>query len=102
MKNNCHNCNSKDYNKTSATQSKFLNKLEKLDGRGRYYRGAECQLTTFLLYSCPKCKKVYEYGHFYYSDPESTMGLGRDEDEWDSITKLNREKIKERKEQLNL
>jgi len=71
--------------------NKFRNLLVKIEGSGRYYRGESLQLSTFSLLKCPECGTYYEDGHHYYSDPESTMGLGRDEDDWYCLERLNDE-----------
>jgi uncharacterized C2H2 Zn-finger protein len=71
-----------------------INKFRKLlvpEGKnGSYYRGESLQLTTFQLLKCPECETFYEDAHYYYSDPESTMGLGRDEDDWYVLKRLTK------------
>ncbi|MBK8395682.1 MAG: hypothetical protein IPL26_10640 [Leptospiraceae bacterium] len=51
------------------------------------------QLSKYRLLQCPQCKQYFEDGHHFYSDPESTMGLGRDEDEWFRLTRLSQTKV---------
>jgi ribosomal protein L37AE/L43A len=75
---------------------KHLSLLKALKGNGRYYRGETLQLTTYQLYQCEKCEVYYEYGHHYYSDPESTMGLYREEDDWWVLKRLDEENAEKR------
>lgn len=70
--------------------------LTRLEGEGRYYRGSEMQLSTFRLVKCPACTTYFELTHSYYSDPESTMGLYRDEDDWYELHRLGPESALER------
>lgn len=100
MSKNCTKCGSipdfveKDFRK-------YLLKLSKVKGSGRYYRGEEYQLTTFVLYKCSECNVFFEYAHHYYSDPESTMGLARDEDDWYVLRRINNKRKEELLEKLN-
>jgi len=75
-------------------------KLTKIAGQGHYYRGEEYQLSKFSLRQCPECDTYYEDAHHYYSDPQSTMGLARDEDDWVLLTRLRAEQASERLQQL--
>lgn len=75
-------------------------KLTPIPGGGVYYRGESCQLTRFQLFRCPSCDTHYEYVHYFYSDPESTMGLGRDEDDWYVLSRLDSETMATRLRQL--
>ncbi len=89
MSNTCSICNKMPERVEGDKKiAKFRKKLEKL-GDGRYYRGEEMQLSTFNLLKCSECNTYYEDGHHYYSDPESTMGLGRDEDDWYTLIRLS-------------
>ena len=49
---------------------KFRKILDKVEGKGKYYRGEEYQLSTFSLLKCPECGIYYEDGHHFYSDPD--------------------------------
>jgi len=81
--------------------NKFKKLLTEVGGTGRYYRGEEMQLSMFDLLKCPECGTYYENGHHYYSDPESTMGLGRDEDEWFILRRLSVEAAQKLLKKLN-
>lgn len=74
---------------------KFRKLLIHTRKEGSYYRGESLQLTTFQLLKCPECGTWYEDAHYYYSDPESTMGLGRDEDDWYVLKRLTNEEANE-------
>jgi len=78
---------------------RFKNKLTSLPGNSSYYRGSG-QLTEFKLLQCPICSTYFEDAHYYYSDPESTMGLGRDEDDWFVLDRLSEEVAQKRLRQL--
>ncbi len=68
---------------------KYRSMLIKISGFGKYYRGEEYQLSEYKILKCPECEIYYEDAHHYYSDPESTMGLARDEDDWFILTRLD-------------
>ena len=80
--------------------NKFRKFLVKVEGSGRYYRGESMQLSTFCLLQCSECKIYYEDGHHYYSDPESTMGLGRDEEDWYMLRRIDKEEAEKLKSKL--
>ena len=84
-----------------AEIANYRKKLKEIAGQGRYYRGETYQLSVFRLLQCPQCDTYYEDGHHFYSDPESTMGLGRDEDDWYLLIKLSESKANERLKQLD-
>lgn len=77
----------------------FKKKLTPLPGKSSYYRGSG-QLTEFQLMQCPTCSTYFEDAHYYYSDPESTMGLCRDEDDWFVLERLGAELAQKRRQQL--
>ncbi len=70
--------------------SKFRKLLVPEGKKGRYYRGESLQLTTFQLLKCTECGTFFEDAHYYYSDPKSTMGLDRDEDDWYVLKRLTK------------
>ena len=74
----------------------FRCQLKQLEGSGHYYRGEEYQLSVFEILQCPECGTYYEDTHHYYSDPESIMGLARDEDDWYTLARLSTEKAETR------
>ena len=80
----------------------LLNGLIAVEGKGSYYRGESLQLTTFRLYQCPECQTYYEYGHHFWSDPQSTMGLYREEDDWWVFKRLEGKWIEKRLKDLEL
>ncbi|MEA5417993.1 hypothetical protein VB712_02080 [Spirulina sp. CCNP1310] len=85
----------------SAEQLKICKtKLTLLPGDGHYYRGESGQLTEFKLMQCPTCSTYFEDAHHYYSDPQSTMGLRRDEDDWLALERLSEEMAQTRLRQL--
>ena len=65
--------------------AKSLNKV----GTGRYYRGEEYQLSEFKLLQCTECQIYFGDAHHYYSDPQSTMGMARDEHDWFNLHRLS-------------
>lgn len=87
----CRICqNIPDYSEDSK-RLQFTPKLKRLKGRGEYYRGEEYQLSVFTLLQCPQCGTYYEETHHYYSDPQSIMGMVRDEDDWYALERLSDE-----------
>jgi hypothetical protein len=79
--------------------AQFKAQLIALEGCGEYYRGS--QLSTFNLLQCPHCKSYYEDSHHFYSDPESIMGLAREEDDWYVLTRLSQEIAQKRIRQVS-
>ncbi|HNT78530.1 MAG TPA: hypothetical protein PKH77_26260 [Anaerolineae bacterium] len=88
------------YMKNEREIARLKQRLTAIAGEGHYYRGEECQLSEFRLLQCPDCGVYYEDGHHYYSDPESTMGLARDEEDWYAMEKLDADAAAERLRQL--
>ncbi len=78
---------------------RFKKKLTPLPGASTYYRESG-NLTRFKLMQCPTCGTYFEDAHHYYSDPQSTMGLGRDEDDWLALERLSEELAQTRLRQL--
>ena len=88
----CPNCSSiPDHEEEPKSIDRHRNKLKRIGGGGRYYRGDSLQLSTFNLYICPECGDFFEDGHHFWSDPESTMGLYREEEDWFVLKRLDRE-----------
>ncbi len=97
----CHKCKSTSrYVQNETEIARLKQRLNAIAGEGHYYRGEDCQLSEFRLFQCPDCGTYYEDGHYYYSDPESTMGLARDEEDWYAMYKLDAEEAAERLRQL--
>lgn len=97
----CENCASiADYERNEKLIPGHLKKLTKLKGRGNFYRGEEYQRSDYWLHQCPECKGYFQHVHDFYSDPKSTMGLGRDEDDWWYLGRMNENEAKERLEGL--
>jgi len=74
-------------------------RLRLLARNGRYYRRSG-DLTEFDLHQCPLCGAFFECAHHHYSDPESTMGMGRDESDWYELERLGRKQAIERLKDL--
>lgn len=72
----------------------FTDKLTPISPKGRYYRGEDSQLTEFIISKCPECGAIYDIRTYYYSDPESSMGMGRDEKEWYTCELVLPDKLK--------
>ncbi|TVQ60085.1 MAG: hypothetical protein EA366_03930 [Spirulina sp. DLM2.Bin59] len=77
----------------------FRKRLKAIPGANTYYRNSG-NLTRFKLRRCPTCGTYFEDAHHYYSDPQSTMGLGRDEDDWYALERLSAEVAEKRLRQL--
>ena len=101
MHSRCPNCN---FIKATITEPRAIercrSRLKPVPGQGRYYRGEEYQLSLFRLWQCPECSDHFEDAHHFYSDPQSTMGLARDEEEWFNFSRLTPEELAERLDQL--
>jgi hypothetical protein len=101
MNNNCSNCGEiPDTVEKTEDIAKYRKKLHSVKGAGHYYRGESLQLSNYKLLQCPSCSTYFEDGHHFYSDPESTMVLGRDEDEWFRLIRLSPDLEKKRLAEL--
>ena len=100
-KKKCNNCKDIPPLEEKLNKMKLYRKKLTQLGSGRYYRGQDLQLSTFTLWQCADCKTYFEDSHHYYSDPESTMGLGRDESDWYNFRRLKADKAKILLEKIN-